>query len=353
MLENFLENKTILITGCCGSVGNELLKQLDIMHKKTCFSVIGVDENETKLFFQEGVYPDFRFELVDIRDKNDCLKVMGGVDIVIHTAALKHVIISERAPLQAIYTNIIGTQNLVEAAMHHGISKFIFTSSDKAVNPTNVMGTSKLMGERIVSAANISRQNHSTVFSSTRFGNVLGTNGSVVPIFKKQILTGGPVTITDERMTRFIMSISEAAKLVLDSIPLSQGGEVFVTKMPVISISNLADAMISAFSETKEIKKKLIGIKPGEKLYEELMSDEESARAIELEKYYVVLPTLGKMRSEFISGYKGVENTSVTNPYNSSVESKLTISETLDKLIEYGLIDLKAHHDTSRHWPLI
>ncbi len=352
MSENFFENKTILVTGCCGSVGSELLSQLYILNEKHNFSVIGIDENETQLFFQDGIYSNFRFELVDIRDRRDCLSIMKGVDIIIHAAALKHVIVSERAPLQAIYTNILGTQNLVDAAMYHNVANFIFTSSDKAVNPTNVMGTSKLMGERIVSAASISRQNQNTIFASTRFGNVLGTNGSVVPIFKKQIQNGGPITITDERMTRFIMSISDAAKLVLDSIPLSQGGEVFVTKMPVVSISKLADAMIEALSKKTIIKKKFIGTKPGEKLYEELMSDEETSRSIELDRYFVVLPTMGKTRSEIISGYKKVKHTTVTNPYNSSAEYTLTTSETLDKLREYGLLDLPAHHNTNRHWPI-
>ena len=170
---------------------------------------------------------------------------MAGINLVFHTAAFKHVILCERSPFEAVQTNIIGIQNIIQAAIANQVARLIFTSSDKAVNPTNVMGTSKLMGERLMTAANGNACGNCQIFASTRFGNVLGSRGSVIPIFREQIKMGGPVTLTDPEMTRFIMSIKQAVQLVIDSAFLAQGGEVFVTKMPVIRIQDLAEVMIN------------------------------------------------------------------------------------------------------------
>ena len=187
-MKNFLSQKRILITGACGTVGSELTRQLLEDHNP--LEVVGIDNNESGLFFQEQKYlshKNARFTLADIRDCEKLIRMMQDIDIVFHTAALKHVILCERSPFEAIQTNILGVKNIINAASACKVEKVIFTSSDKAVNPTNVMGTSKLMGERIMTAANSNQRNETTIFASTRFGNVLGSRGSVIPIFKEQI----------------------------------------------------------------------------------------------------------------------------------------------------------------------
>lgn len=244
--------KNILITGVAGTVGKSILRELVTDSEFKVAHIIGIDNNESELFFVEQEFDSFSntsFVMIDIRDRDMVDAIMKGVDIVVHAAANKHVILCEKSPNQAVATNIDGVSNLISAAKKNSVEKFIFTSSDKAVNPTNVMGTTKLMGERLVTAANIDPiKTHKTIFASTRFGNVLGSNGSVIPIFKKQILSGQDVTLTDPEMTRFVMSLKQSVELVLQSADIAQGGEVFVTKMPVVRISDLAEVMIDHYT---------------------------------------------------------------------------------------------------------
>ncbi|HKJ87815.1 MAG TPA: SDR family NAD(P)-dependent oxidoreductase, partial [Gammaproteobacteria bacterium] len=269
-----LEGKRILVTGACGTVGDELVRQLLTDAAFAPEEVIGLDNNESDLFFLDQEYLEdarARFFVADIRDRDELERRMRGVDVVFHTAALKHVILSERSPDQAVQTNILGVQNVIAAATATGVERVIFTSSDKAVNPTNVMGTSKLMGERLMTAANSNKRGDGPVFASTRFGNVLGSRGSVIPIFHNQIAAGGPVTLTDPDMTRFVMSIEESVRLVIDSAALAQGGEVFITKMPVVRIADLARVMIDELAsgyghDPESLSITEIGTKPGEKL---------------------------------------------------------------------------------------
>ena len=189
-----------------------------------------------------------QFQLGDVRDRDKLVQAMRGIDIVLHTAALKHVILCEQSPRDAVQTNIQGVQNLIDAATVNQVERVLFTSSDKAVNPTNVMGTSKLMGERLMTAANAHRRAGGPIFASTRFGNVLGSRGSVIPLFMRQISRGGPVTLTDPEMTRFIMTLREAVHLVMESTFLARGGEVFVTKMPIARIQDLAKVMVKTLA---------------------------------------------------------------------------------------------------------
>jgi FlaA1/EpsC-like NDP-sugar epimerase len=243
-------------------------------------------------------------------------------------------------PFDAVQTNIHGVQNVISAAQKNKVERVIFMSSDKAVNPTNVMGTSKLMGERLMTAANTRRSNHTTIFASTRFGNVLGSNGSVVPLFKQQILSGGPVTLTDARMTRFIMSVEDAALLVLDTVGLAKGGEVFITKMPVIKITDLAHAMIRHYERMASTPIDIveIGAKPGEKLYEELMSGEETQRAVELEKYFAVLPAFRNLYHEIDYIYPGEVSKDIGRAYVSSQEPAIEVEELREYLVEHDLL---------------
>lgn len=340
-----LKEKSVLVTGCCGTVGSELVKQL--LEQFEVDHLIGIDNNESELFFIQQKHERFNnacFHLGDMRDKDKLIRLFKGVDIVFHSAAFKHVVLCERSPFDAVQTNIHGVQNVIEAANESEVERVIFTSSDKAVNPTNVMGTSKLMGERLITAANNAYRNHKTIFSSTRFGNVLGSRGSVIPIFKNQIKSGGPVTLTDPIMTRFIMSIQDATRLVIDSSLIARGGEVFVTKMPVIRIRDLAKCMVEVLApkygfNPKDIKIKIIGSKPGEKLYEELMSSEETRRTCELERYFSVLPAFENIYKSIEYDYPGKLNESIEMPYNSELETPLTHNELLAFLNEYKLLD--------------
>ena len=212
-MKQYFLGKRIAVTGASGTVGSELIRQLLTCSDFAPEEVIGLDNDESNLFFLEQSFLEderAHFFLLDIRDLEGLNHRLQDVDIVFHTAAFKHVILCERSPAQAVQTNIIGIQNVITASIANNVHKTIFTSSDKAVNPTSVMGTSKLMGERLMTAANSSHRDWGTVFTSTRFGNVLGSSGSVIPIFKKQIAAGGPVTLTDARMTRFVMSLKES-----------------------------------------------------------------------------------------------------------------------------------------------
>jgi FlaA1/EpsC-like NDP-sugar epimerase len=334
------DGKSIFVTGSCGTIGAELIEQLLNNTQYNPKEVIGIDNNESALFFQDQLFlnePKASFFVTDIRDKEELSNRMRGVDIVIHAAALKHVILCERSPDQAVKTNINGVQNVIFSANLNNVEVVIFTSSDKAVNPTNVMGTTKLMGERLMTAANSSGREHSPIFASTRFGNVLGSNGSVVPIFHNQISKGGPVTITDKNMTRFVMSVGEAVELVLNSVIEAKGGEVFVTKMPVMRIEDLAVAMIEE-SSLGEIEVTVIGSKPGEKLYEELMSDEETRRTIELDKYFSVLPAFRGIYSDIKYNYSEIVSKIVNDPYVSEQQTSLTIVEVKNFLRDNKLL---------------
>ncbi len=358
----FIKNKRILITGVCGTIGSALVRLLlnDKSYNPT--EVIGLDNNESGLFFLEQEflkYSNVSFSLADIRDQDKLSYKMSGIDIVFHAAALKHVILCERSPFESVQTNINGVQNVILAAMRNQVERVIFTSTDKAVNPTNVMGTSKLMGERLMTAANSNMRDKGSCFSSTRFGNVLGSNGSVIPVFHKQIAKGGPVTITDPEMTRFIMSIEQAVRLVVNSAELARGGEVFITKMPVVRIQDLAEVMINELAdkygyEPKDIEIVNIGIKPGEKLYEELMSHEEMRRTMELRDYFAVLPAFRGIYRNISYDYPSVCSEHIEKIYNSANETPISQNELQKVLMDAGLLtpeSVPVNQPAKRFWP--
>jgi FlaA1/EpsC-like NDP-sugar epimerase len=340
---NFFNGKKILLTGAAGTVGRELASQL---HSFKPSELRLMDNNESEMFFLMEEYKNknvFCF-LGDIRDRDKLEKLSKDIDIIIHSAAFKHVILSEYNPFDVVQTNIIGVENIIRAATICNVKKLLFTSSDKAVNPTNVMGTSKLMGERLITAANAVNIDSKTIFSSTRFGNVLGSRGSVVPLFMKQIKNGGPVTLTDKRMTRFVMTIEEAASLVLRSVIISKGGEVFVTKMPVVKITDLAEVMIKLLApqygyKTSDIKTIKIGAKPGEKLYEELMSDEEVHRSLELKDMFVVTPAFKSIYQSIQYEYPDTVSTRIKKSYISENEIPMQKAELEKYLVEHRVFE--------------
>ena len=341
-----LEQKRILVTGACGTVGRELIRQL--LQKQQAGELIALDNNESELFFLEQQFSEYSqtsFFLADVRDRDRLSDKMKGVDWVFHTAAFKHVRQCERSPFEAVQTNILGVQNIIYAAIENKVGRVIFTSSDKAVNPTNVMGTSKLMGERLITAANSNLRGDGPIFASTRFGNVLGSRGSVIPVFRDQIRRGGPVTLTDPEMTRFIMSIEEAVRLVIDSGILSRGGEVFVTKMPAIRIKDLAEVMVEELApaynqNAKDIEIRVVGHQPGEKLFEELLTMEETRRSWELERYFVVLPAFREIYRDIAFEYPGLTSKEVTSAYHSGTETPLSKTQLVTFLKKNNLLKI-------------
>ena len=359
-MKSFFVNKRILVTGACGTIGRELVRQL--LEDYHVGELTALDNNESELFFLEQHFSKHQhahFFLADIRDRTKLCRLMKNMDVVFHAAAFKHVILCERSPFEAVQTNILGVQNIVLAALENNVERVIFTSSDKAVNPTNVMGTSKLMGERLISAANNNRRGDGPVFAATRFGNVMGSRGSVIPIFHQQIRQGGPLTLTHPEMSRFIMTIQEAVKLVIDSALLACGGEVFVTKMKVVRIQDLAEVMIQELAPVyglnpEKIKIETIGTKPGEKMYEELMNLEETRRSWELSKYYVVLPAFACSYQNIKYSYDDIVAKQITKPYQSEKYKSLSKKELTHFLKKNNLLQEDESlfgHPAERYWP--
>jgi len=293
---NIVEGKKILVTGGAGSIGSRLVEKLLKRGPKV---VRVLDHDETRLVelkHRIGDREDVRYLVGDVKDRDRLRYAVEGIDIIFHAAALKHVEECEYNPFEAVKTNVIGTQNVIDVAIQEEVEKVIFTSSDKAVNPTNVMGATKLLCERLITAANYYKGARRSVFSSVRFGNVVGSSGSVIPVFLSQIKRGGPVTLTDPNMTRFIMSEEQAIELLIKATELARGGEIFIFKMHAIRISDLAEVMIEKFGRGR-VEVKIVGRKPGEKLYEELMTETEAERALETEDMFIVLPEMRELLS--------------------------------------------------------
>jgi FlaA1/EpsC-like NDP-sugar epimerase len=342
---DFFQRKQVLVTGATGTVGDALI---DWLMATDVARVCAVDNNETALYAMEVRHardPRFHGFVGDIRDAEKVRQLTRGIDIVFHGAALKHVTVCEKSPFDAVQTNIIGLQNLITAAGAHGVQRVVLMSSDKAVNPSNVMGASKLMGERLMTAAN--NRESGTVFTSVRFGNVLGSRGSVLPLFVNQIRRGGPVTVTDESMTRFVMSPLQAVTLVVEAARLAFGGEVFVTKMPAVRIPELAQVVVDLQAPVfgyrpADIAVEQVGIRPGEKIYEELLSEEEIRRTVELQHYFVVLPAFRSVYRQIDYAFEDVVRPVVEKVYRSDKEECLPPAEISDFLRREKLLPVPA-----------
>jgi FlaA1/EpsC-like NDP-sugar epimerase len=292
LIKSELVGKTIMITGAAGSIGSEIVRQIAIYN---CHKIVLVDVAETPLFFIElemkDKYSDrdFVFHIVDVTNQAQMEQIfeMHRPDVVYHAAAYKHVPMMEKNPASAVRNNVYGTKVLADLSMKFGVKKFVMVSTDKAVNPTNVMGASKRIAEIYIQALN---QMHKTAFVTTRFGNVLGSNGSVIPVFRDQIERGGPVTITHPDITRFFMTIPEACQLVLVAGAMGKGGEIFIFDMgESVKIVDLAKKMIelSGLKLGKDIQIKFTGLRPGEKLYEELLATKENTIPTSHEKIMI------------------------------------------------------------------
>jgi UDP-N-acetylglucosamine 4,6-dehydratase len=306
MKNNIFKNKKILITGATGSVGTALILELI---KNYNFNVIrAMSNDENGLFGLKSIISQnadnankaIRLLHGDIRSKERCIEMSKDIDVVIHAAAMKHVDICEYNSQETIATNVMGTENVVNACIKNNVKKFVLISTDKAVNPNTIMGTSKLMAEKIVINANYSsyskikklfNSNVKNSFYVIRFGNVIGSRGSVLQIFKNQINRNSDLTVTDKDMTRFFMHLSDAAKKILQSLEIFSGGEIVAIKsMHSFKINDLAIALIRHYKKKSNTNSKIsyIGIKKNEKLFEELLTDQELINAVEIKDFFVV-----------------------------------------------------------------
>lgn len=284
------KDKVILVTGGTGSIGSEIVRQL----LKTGVSKIRIysrDEHKQYELRQE-LGPDARLTFLggDVRDKDRLDFALKGVDICFHAAALKHVPFCEYNPFEALKTNAIGTQNVIEVAIRNNLEKVIAVSTDKAVSPESVLGASKLMMERLIAAANHMVGHSRTRFACVRFGNVIGSRGSVTHLWRSQIEKGGPVTVTHKRVSRFFMEIPEAVGIIFDATRIMQGGEIFVLKMKKRFVVDFARELIKKFGNGKKIAITFIGLRRGEKLDEELFTREESSHMLETKSMYIITP---------------------------------------------------------------
>jgi UDP-N-acetylglucosamine 4,6-dehydratase len=277
-------NSVVLVTGGTGSFGKKFIRlMLDEVQPKKMI-VFSRDELKQHEMQTSGYAdPNLRFFIGDVRDRDRLRRAMNGVDIVVHAAALKQVPACEYNPMEAIKTNIMGTSNVVEAALDAGVRKVLAISTDKAVNPVNLYGATKLAAEKLVIQSNAYAAGASTRYSCVRYGNVVGSRGSVVPVFLRQ-RQAGRVTITDERMTRFWLSLEQGVRFVIKCIEQMEGGEVFVPKIPSMKVVDLARAI------APQAVVNVIGIRPGEKLHEVLISEDESRTTVELDDMFVVQP---------------------------------------------------------------
>jgi len=307
-------NQRILVTGGTGSWGHELISQLLPMDPK---QVIVYSRSEATQVAMDREFEDPRltFRIGDIRDKEALTAACQGVDYVFHLAALKHVPVCEEHPYEALKTNVVGTQHVIEAAIENNVKKVIYISTDKAANPSNFYGMTKAIGEKLIVYANL--LSSTTKFVCVRGGNVLGTNGSVVHVFNSQIRQKGQISITDKNMTRFFLTLKDAISLLFKASVESVGGEIFVMMMPTCRIVDLADVLIEA-SGRSEVSLVETGTRPGEKIHEILMSDFESLTTVVYDdEYLVILPTLDIPNlKERYQGLPKVSFSSFSSEYN-------------------------------------
>ncbi|MEO5985680.1 MAG: SDR family NAD(P)-dependent oxidoreductase [Candidatus Limnocylindria bacterium] len=290
---SMFRDRTVLVTGGTGSIGSEVVRRILDLGPRTVRVLSRDDSKQFELAQELRGRPELRMLIGDVRSRERVGRAMSGVDLVVHAAAMKHVPACEFNPFEATETNVRGTQNVVEAAIDAGVERVLTVSTDKAVDPTNVMGATKLLAERLMSSAELYKGPASTRFASVRFGNVIGSRGSIVPLVLGQVARGGPVTVTDPEMTRYVMPLRTAVGLCLTAIERMEGGEVFILKMPRIRVGDLVEVLIEAYAgrfgyRPDEIAVERIGVRAGEKLHEALMTADESDRAFELGEMWVV-----------------------------------------------------------------
>jgi len=279
-------DSTVLVTGGCGSIGSQIVRRALKAKQVRVF-----DNRESALadmMIELKDHENIRYLLGDVRDRRRLQLSMEGVDVVYHAAAYKHVHMCEYNPFEAVSTNVNGTQNVIDAALYSSAKKVINISTDKVTNAVSTMGATKLLAERLIASAQYRKTN--TIFCSVRFGNVLGSNGSFINVFKRQLKANLPITLTDRRMRRFIMSINQAVDLIFKASDEMKGGEVFILKMPVVRMEDV----VSVMKEKYDVDVEVVGIRKGERLYEELLTKDEAFNVEEKDEYFIIRPGVGK-----------------------------------------------------------
>ncbi len=310
-MQSFLNDKVILVTGGTGSFGQKFTRIVLQEHNPKAIRIFSRGEllqYEMNLKFND---PRLRFFIGDVRDRERVYRAMSGVDVVVHAAALKQVPTAEYNPIEAVRTNVNGSVNVIDAAIDSGVKKTIAVSSDKAANPVNLYGATKLVMERLITQANVYTGGKKSSFSCVRYGNVVGSRGSVGPLFLHQIKSG-IITITDDTMTRFWLTLEQGVRFVIDCIDRMQGGEVFVPKIPSMKVTDLADAIAPG------LKRKIIGIRPGEKINETLVTEDEARHAKEFDTYYVIEPEFPFWQPDEIKGGKSLPKAFTYTSANNS-----------------------------------
>jgi len=326
-----LNNKSILITGGTGSFGKKMLQIVLSEYKPKRLIIFSRDELKQFEMTQKwnpSNHPCLEYVLGDVRDKERLTRVFDGVDYVIHTAALKQVPAAERNPEEYIKTNVIGAMNIIDAAINTKVEKVIALSTDKACNPINLYGASKLCSDKLFVAANGSEAVRSkTIFSVVRYGNVLGSRGSVIPFFQERAKTG-LLPITDSNMTRFWITLDQAVHFVISCMSRAKGGEIFVPRIPSMKITDLAQAI------SPEAKREIVGIRPGEKIHETLISEDEARNTIQFKECYLVQPN-ARLKEELLKGRNGAKGEICSDNfhYASDNNSSWLVVEELQKLI--------------------
>ena len=327
------ENKTILITGGTGSLGQALTKRLLEYNVK---AVRIFSRNESKQIEMESNIKDdrIRFFLGDVRDLQRLTRATEDVDLVFHAAALKHVPKIEYNPFEAIKTNVVGSQNVIDSCLINNVEKVICVGTDKAVSPLNTYGATKLLMEKLFVAANnyLNPEKHRTVFLAVRYGNVLGSSGSVIPKFIEQIKTNKPVTITDPKMTRFSITMNEAIDFIFNATKVGKGSEVFVPKLYAYNIADVKNALTELLSDTGE---KIIGIRTGEKLHETLINEDEIRYSWEFKNMYMIANPLYSLfiDKNIKESYQGIKKIEDIQKYSSNVVEKIP-TENLKSIIK-------------------
>lgn len=282
-----LDGQAVLVTGGTGSFGKQfirtVLERYPEVKRVVVYSRDELKQFEMQQVFPHESYPQLRFFIGDVRDGDRLHRAMEGIDVVIHAAALKQVPVCEYNPFEAVKTNILGAQNVIEAAIDRGVKRVVALSTDKAAGPINLYGATKLASDKLFVAANNFRGHHDIRFSVVRYGNVMGSRGSVIPFFLKQ-REAGQLPITDDRMTRFNITLEEGVDLVLMALEQMWGGEIFVPKIPSYRITDVAEALAPG------VETRVVGIRPGEKLHEEMITETDALSTVEFEDYFVILP---------------------------------------------------------------
>ena len=337
-----INNKSILVTGGTGSFGKKFIESILKKYQPKRLIVYSRDElKQSEIRQQWPQWPDtddniMRYFIGDVRDYHRLKMAMKGVDIVIHAAALKHIPTAEYNPFEAVKTNVIGGQNVIDAALSQGVKKVIALSTDKAAAPINLYGATKLISDKLFIAANNYKGKHDIKFSVVRYGNVMGSRGSVIPFFLKQ-KENGVLPITDERMTRFNITLQEGVDFVLHCLEKMWGGELFVPKIPSYRILDVAEAI------APDAKHEIIGIRPGEKLHEEMITETDAMNTVEFDDYFVIAPNSVNMswdREMFINESSGLKGKYCEDgfSFNSQTNEKFLSVDELRELLENQIL---------------